>query len=163
MGDTNKPIIRHEPHLSVQVCMDSPATTIPLDTTFGEGLRLMEEGRHRRFVVVDDKRRLKGMVTELDLKQALPSPVNSLNKWELKYLLSHIPVKDIMTEQVITTTPDATIESAASLMIDQKISGLPVVDKGGRVLGIITMTKIVQTLFGHLAGCDCFKSRSLFQ
>jgi acetoin utilization protein AcuB len=163
MGDANNTMIGQGLNLSVHAYMESPAVTIQLDTTFSEGLRLMEEGRHRRFVVVDDKRRLKGMVTELDLKQALPSPVNSLNKWELKYLLSDISVKDIMTERVITTTPDATLKSAASLMIDHKISGLPVVDDGDRVLGIITMTTIVQILFGQLTSCDCFKSNSLFQ
>ena len=47
-------------------------------------------------------------------------------------------VKDFMTCQVVTVTPEASILDAARLMLDHKISGLPVVNDGGRVLGIIS-------------------------
>jgi CBS domain-containing protein len=47
-------------------------------------------------------------------------------------------VKDFMTHQVVTVPPEATILDAARLMLDHKISGLPVVTDGGRVVGIIS-------------------------
>jgi CBS domain-containing protein len=47
-------------------------------------------------------------------------------------------VKNFMTRQVVTVTPETPILDAARLMLDHKISGLPVVNDGGRVVGIIS-------------------------
>ena len=47
-------------------------------------------------------------------------------------------VEDIMTRQVITVRPETTIQEAARLMFTNRVSGLPVVDAGGRVVGIIS-------------------------
>jgi CBS domain-containing protein len=44
---------------------------------------------------------------------------------------------DVMTREVVTVTPEATIEEAARLMLEHRISGLPVTSEGG-VLGILT-------------------------
>lgn len=46
--------------------------------------------------------------------------------------------KDIMTREVITVKPDTTVEEAARIMVDNKVSGLPVVDEEGKILGIVT-------------------------
>jgi CBS domain-containing protein len=45
---------------------------------------------------------------------------------------------DIMTTPVVTTTPDTTIHEAAKLLADHRISGMPVVDAAGNVVGIIS-------------------------
>ncbi|HEX7908830.1 MAG TPA: CBS domain-containing protein [Paraburkholderia sp.] len=45
---------------------------------------------------------------------------------------------DIMTTSVITATPDMTIHEAAQLFVDNRISGMPVVDKNGQVVGIVS-------------------------
>ena len=47
-------------------------------------------------------------------------------------------VKDVMSEPVISVSPDASIWEAVRLMLQHKISGLPVVDKSGNVVGIVT-------------------------
>jgi CBS domain-containing protein len=47
-------------------------------------------------------------------------------------------VADIMTRQVISVTPQTTIAEVAQLLLDNRISGLPVVDPGGAVIGIVT-------------------------
>ena len=53
-------------------------------------------------------------------------------------------VIDVMTTDVITVTPEAPLKEAARQMIDAGISGLPVVDAGGRVVGIITEADFVE-------------------
>ncbi|BCG03870.1 hypothetical protein PPGU19_084380 (plasmid) [Paraburkholderia sp. PGU19] len=45
---------------------------------------------------------------------------------------------DIMTTSVITATPDMTIHEAARLFVDNRISGMPVVDGNGKVIGIVS-------------------------
>lgn len=53
-------------------------------------------------------------------------------------------VKDVMTEQVITVTTDDPVEKCASLMLKHNISGLPVLDQGGRVVGMVTEGDLIR-------------------
>lgn len=46
--------------------------------------------------------------------------------------------KDIMTTEVITVSPDERVDVVTRLLLDNKISGIPVVDKEGHILGIVT-------------------------
>ena len=62
------------------------------------------------------------------------------------YLVSRIKIKDLMTKEVTTVPPDYTIEEAAQLLLDHRISGLPVTDYQGRVVGIITQSDIFRAL-----------------
>lgn len=126
--------------------MTSPAVTVTGDVPFQDALKLMQERRFRRLPVVDDKGRLVGIVAERDLLYASPSPATSLSVWELNYLLSKITVKGLMTKEVVTTTPDTTIEDAARLMLDKGVGGLPVVDEDYHPIGMITETDIFKTL-----------------
>lgn len=47
-------------------------------------------------------------------------------------------VKDFMTSPVVTVAPDSPIADAAKLMLDHRVSGLPVLDRGGRLVGIVS-------------------------
>jgi len=131
--------------------MSSPAVIVPPDMPFQEALRLMQEKGFRRLPVVDDKGDLVGIVAGRDLLYASPSPATSLSVWEMNYMLSKIKISRLMTPNVITTTPDTTIEDAAHLMISNRISGLPVVEDG-EVVGIITETDIFKTLVSMFGG-----------
>lgn len=132
--------------------MSSPPVTITPDTPFQDALKLMRERRFRRLPVVDRKEKLVGIVSERDLLYASPSPATSLSVWELNYLLSKLKVEEIMTRNVITTTPDTPIEDAARLIVDNKIGGLPVVDEKNRVVGVITETDIFRTFVEMFGG-----------
>lgn len=50
--------------------------------------------------------------------------------------------QDIMTRDPITVSQEATIGDAAKIMLENKVSGLPVVDEAGKVAGIITQSDI---------------------
>jgi acetoin utilization protein AcuB len=128
--------------------MSSPAVTVEPDTPFQEALKLMRARQFRRLPVVNAQGTLVGIVSERDLLYASPSPAISLSVWELNYLLSKLHVGEIMTEEVITTAPDAFIEDAACLMAEHRIGGLPVVDEVGHVVGVITETDIFKTFVG---------------
>ncbi|MFN2184270.1 MAG: CBS domain-containing protein [Anaerolineae bacterium] len=132
--------------------MSTPAVTITPTATFPDALKLMRERRFRRLPVVDKKGRLVGIVSERDLMYASPSSATSLSIWEVHYLLARLHVNEIMTTDVITTTPETPIEDAARLMVTHKIGGLPVVDERREVFGVITETDIFQTFVEMFAG-----------
>jgi acetoin utilization protein AcuB len=132
--------------------MSSPAVTVASDTPFQAALQQMRDHGFRRLPVVDPKGKLVGIVSERDLLHAAPSSATSLSIWEVHYLLWKVHVREIMTKDVITTTPDTPIEDAASLMVENKIGGLPVVDGSSKVIGVITETDIFRTFVEMLAG-----------
>jgi len=122
--------------------MSSPAVTITPNTTLQDALNLMHEHRFRRLPVVDEKGRLVGIVSERDLLYASPPPAALLNGLELNHVLSKLQIEEVMTQDVITTTPDAFIEDVARLMVENKIGGLPIVDEDNYVVGVITETDV---------------------
>lgn len=57
--------------------------------------------------------------------------------------MKHVVAREIMTRPVITVTRDTPIRDIVTLMLRHRISGLPVVDDGGRLVGIVTETDLV--------------------
>lgn len=115
--------------------------TVAPDTTLPEAHRLMTQKRIRRVPVVDDGE-LVGIITYGDVRAAEPSGATSLSVWEVNYLLAQLKVEEIMTPDPITVHPEATIGEAAQIMLQHKISGLPVVTWDGQLIGIITESDI---------------------
>ncbi|MFD8306381.1 CBS domain-containing protein [Streptomyces sp. NPDC059690] len=58
--------------------------------------------------------------------------------------MRHRTIEDVMTREVVRTTPDASFKTVAGLLAEHRISGLPVVDDGERVLGVISETDLLQ-------------------
>jgi acetoin utilization protein AcuB len=108
--------------------------------------KIMKDKGIARLPVVDDKGVLLGIVSDRDIKEASPSKATTLDMHELYYLLSEIKLKDIMTKKVVTVSPDETIEQAAALMLEHNIGGMPVVDAGNKVVGVITDSDIFKVL-----------------
>ncbi|MDP1989580.1 MAG: CBS domain-containing protein, partial [Syntrophales bacterium] len=54
-----------------------------------------------------------------------------------------LKAKDIMTKEILTVYPDTEVIQAAKLMLDQHISGLPVVDQEGHLKGIICQSDLM--------------------
>jgi len=125
--------------------------TIPSQMPVPEALALMREKKIRRLPVVDSHGKLVGIVSEKDLLYASPSPTTSLSVFEIPYLLSKIFVEKVMTKEVVTVSDDTPLESAALLMADRKIGGLPVM-KGDKLVGIITETDMFRAFLNLLGG-----------
>jgi acetoin utilization protein AcuB len=134
--------------------MSSPVVTVTPDTPFQVALKTMHEHKFRRLPVVDKHGRLAGIVSERDLLHASPSPASSLSVWEMNYLLAKLTVQQVMTRAIIITSPETPIEHAASLMVANKIGGLPVVDENDHVVGVITETDIFKAFVEMIDGKD---------
>jgi acetoin utilization protein AcuB len=130
--------------------MSKDPITINDDTSMMKAIHLMKQNRFRRLPVLQEGR-LVGIVSDRDLKEASPSKATTLDVHELYYLLSELQVKDIMTRDPLTVSLDDTVEHAAQLMLENTISGLPVVDDQGAVVGILTQSDVFRS-FMHITG-----------
>jgi acetoin utilization protein AcuB len=128
----------------VRDVMQSKLITIDPKTTLPQAIRLAAERRIRHLPVVDAGE-LVGIVSDRDLKQTMASPATSLEAHELNYLLNRLTVAEIMTRTVITIGPMFPVEEAARLMVQEKISALPVMD-AAQLIGIVTETDLLELL-----------------
>ena len=120
----------------VKDIMTMNVVTIPSNTSVSDAKRIMEAHRIRRLPIVD-RGKLVGMVTEHRLEAYTPSKATTLSVWEIGYLLGNTPVKDIMEKNVVTVTPDMTVEEVLALAQEKEVGALPVLEDG-RVVGIVT-------------------------
>jgi len=113
--------------------MSAPAVVVPPVAPAHATLGFMEKRRIRRMPVVEDGR-LVGIVTKSDL-QAAHGGRRAGDK----------TVSDVMTPNPLTVVAGETLERAAAMMLEKKVSGLPVVEDG-RVVGIITESDLFRAL-----------------
>ncbi len=130
--------------------MSEHVITLDENTSIMKAIQVLKEHKIRRIPVTRDGK-LSGIVTDRDIKEVTPSKITTFEVHELYYLLSELKLKDIMTKDPITVYPDDTVEYAAVLMLENKISGLPVINREGYVVGIITQTDIFK-LFVNITG-----------
>jgi CBS domain-containing protein len=121
--------------------MTREVITISPDTSLAEAHKLMQEKRIRRLPVMEHHR-IAGIVTLGDVRGAEPSQASSLSIWEMNDLLAKLKVAEVMTRHPMTIGQNASIGEAARLMLDNKFSGLPVVDESAHLVGIITESDI---------------------
>jgi acetoin utilization protein AcuB len=125
--------------------MSKTIITINIDDSMQDAIKLLKENKIRMLPVLK-KGKLMGIVTDRDLKRASASDATTLDVHELLYLISKIKVKDIMTKDPITVPPNFTVEETAEVLLNNRISGAPVVDHGGNVVGTITQTDLFRAL-----------------
>jgi acetoin utilization protein AcuB len=108
--------------------------------------KIMTENKIRHLPIVGDGKRLLGLVTRQRLAIS-PANLGSLEVWEITRYLSDLTVDKVMLkgDDLHMIDPDATLEEAAEVMINNKIGGMPVVENG-IVVGIITETDLLVEL-----------------
>ncbi len=125
--------------------MNKQVITIDANDSMHDAIHLLKK-HDINMLPVMEKGKLVGIVTDRDLKRASASDATTLEIHELVYLLSKIKVKEIMTKDPITVPEDYTIEEAAEILLKHKISGVPVVDHYGDIVGIITQNDVFRII-----------------
>lgn len=131
-------LVRHR--MEVRDWMTADPVTIQRDAPLAEAYKLMEENEVRRLPVVNRQRELIGIITRSDLLQHVPFfPDEDELEEELPYI--NLTVEEVMSYEPICIESTDTIQDAAELMLEAKVSGLPVL-AGNKLVGIITESDI---------------------
>lgn len=120
----------------------SPVCVTP-EHSVPDAARLLRVRGIRRLPVLEGTQ-LVGIVTDRDLREAMPGHVTALSMWEATTALAGVCVGNVMRRSVVTTTPDADAQDAASTLLHHRIGGMPVVDGAGTVIGMLTVTDLLR-------------------
>lgn len=131
--------------------MQTDLITLQSDDSLDVAKTLMKTRKIRRIPIIDEKGRLKGIISQEDIKKALPAEVDATLDSKARALANQLEISAFMTPEPITATPDDTMESVASLMRTYKIGGIPVVE-GELLAGIITESDIYDAFVEALGG-----------
>ncbi|MEM5789991.1 MAG: CBS domain-containing protein [Syntrophobacteraceae bacterium] len=112
---------------------------------------LMIKNKIRHLPVITEDSRVIGIVTDRDIRSALPSTLLSPDEITAeRERLANLKIKDIMTRDVITVTPAETLEDALLLMQGTKVGAFPVVDQDGKLTGIISVRDLMRAFINVL-------------
>ena len=113
-------------------------------------LGLMADNKIRHLPVIDQDENLQGIISDRDLLKSFANLKPWVTQDRIEYGRSHHPVREFMTATPEVITPDSSLLEAGSLMLEYKISCLPVVE-GNKVVGIITESDFVKIICGELS------------
>ena len=93
-------------------------------------------------VVSSDGRKIEGIVSERDVVRAMPGKIDQLE---------YLHVRDIMTVNVHTCTPDAIVAEIMAMMTQQRIRHVPVVDSENKLLSVISIGDVVKHYLNEIS------------
>lgn len=125
--------------------MSKNVITIEATEPMQQAINLIMEN-HISMLPVMEEGKLVGIVTDRDLKRASPSDATLMDIQQIMYHLSRLEVGAIMSRYPITVPDDFTIEETAEVLMNNGISGCPVVDPSGQIKGIITKNDLFKAL-----------------
>ena len=133
---------------TVQEIMTTRVIWVKKDATFREMAVALREHRVSAFPVVDDDRKVIGVVSEADMltKEALddePGVLAGILHRKDQAKARGVTAGDLMTTAVVAVRPDDTVEHAARLMYDRRVKRLPVTDADGHLAGIISRADVL--------------------
>ena len=136
--------------MKIRDVMNWNVVTVSSDTPIMEARKIMDAHGIRRLPVVD-KGKLIGMVSYGRISRTTPSPATSLSVWEINYLLAKMTVKEVMNKDVVTVSPDMSVEAAIALAQSKGVGALPVLDDH-KLVGIATTNDFFYKILNPLLG-----------
>lgn len=144
--------------MKVTSMMSSPVHTVQTTAAVSDAVRKMVDHRVSALPVVDDDRKVVGLLTTAELipqvrnAPASNTPLMSLCDEYVDYAsldtayreFAHVQVSQIMRHKVVSVGPDVVIGAVARLMMEHHVGAVPVVGDDGSLIGIITRTDIAR-------------------
>jgi CBS-domain-containing membrane protein len=140
--------------------MVSPVITARKSATVREVAKILVEKRISAVPVVDNVGKLVGIVTESDLMRRAEAGTERPYSWWVRFLAgdatiaadyvkSHATkIEDIMISDVVTATPETPLHAIAALLEEHQIKRVPIVDKAGNLVGIVSRANLIQVVAG---------------
>ena len=132
--------------------MSKPPITVDVNATLQDAIQLLKKHDIHMLPVVENDQ-IMGVITDRDVKQASNSNVVSLENHDLAKSISRIKIKAVMNKRPITVPHNHTLEETAVVLFVHNISGVPVVNPEGKLVGVFTKNDLFRA-FISLTGIN---------
>lgn len=131
--------------------MSSKVKTVRQETGLLEAQMLMRRHTIRHLPVVDAENTLVGIVTDRDIRSVLPYALaKGEGDAEMREKYRHLFVSDVMSTDLLTISPNHTLQDAILLIEQKKVGALPVVDDDNKLLGILSVRDLLRAFINVL-------------
>ena len=131
--------------------MTKDVITIGENESLLQAIEAMRGNRHRSLPVVDDLRRVLGLISEKEVNRACPADITMLSRQEVNTLLGRFKVKALMRKDVVNVHAEDSVEFVAYQFYKYDYPSFPVVDKDNRLVGIISKKDIFRAFIEIMA------------
>ncbi len=149
-------------HRRINEIMTTNVPTVLAQAPLTEVVGRLISSAQRRVIVVDDQQQVVGLITDGDLlKQVSTAERTGLIQSLTRRLplgqaealsMSHRLAAEVMTQPVMTVTPDTSLQEALTLLLTHRIKRLPVVNATGQLVGLVGRGAILQALAQDVSG-----------
>lgn len=125
--------------------------TVGKETSLLEAQKMMQRRQIRHLPVVAADDQLLGIVTDRDIRSALPYKLaKGQGQPEEREKYAHIKVSDVMSTDLMTISPTQTVQDALLLVEHKKVGAIPVVDDSGKLVGILSVRDLLRVFINVL-------------
>lgn len=122
----------------VEEIMNTTVFSLQPSSTIKEAVQLLKKERIRHLPITNAANEVVGLVTERDIKNALPSSLHKISDGDIY----NQPLENIMKKNIIVGHPLDFVEEIAIIFYEQRIGCLPIIS-GGKLVGIVTGTDLL--------------------
>jgi acetoin utilization protein AcuB len=132
--------------MDVGSIMTTRVVSVEMDDRLDVVKKIFDTLKFHHLLVLDDRGALKGVVSDRDLLKALSPYVGSVAENARDIATLNKRVHQIMSRNLITLRPRASVAEAIQLFLDQRISCIPIVDEALKPVGILSWRDVLKTL-----------------
>jgi acetoin utilization protein AcuB len=132
--------------MDVSTIMTTRVVSVDMDDRLDVVKQIFDTLNFHHLLVVDDHRKLMGIVSDRDLLKALSPYIGGITESARDLATLNKRVHQIMSRQLITLHPQALIADAVRLFLEHRISCIPVVDDGFKPVGIVSWRDVLKSL-----------------
>jgi acetoin utilization protein AcuB len=128
--------------------MTARVVTVEMDDRLDVVKKIFDTLGFHHLLVIDDNRKLKGIVSDRDLLKALSPYVGSAAENARDVATLNKRVHQIMSRNLITLKRQATLDEAMQLFLEHRISCIPIVDDDFKPVGILSWRDVFKAVLG---------------
>jgi acetoin utilization protein AcuB len=132
--------------MEVRAIMTTRLVSVGMDDRLEVVKQIFDSVNFHHLLVVDDRKKLSGIVSDRDLLKALSPYIGSAAETARDAATLNKRVHQIMSRQVLTLRPQDSIADAVRLFLENRISCIPIVDDGFKAVGIVSWRDILKSL-----------------
>jgi acetoin utilization protein AcuB len=132
--------------MDVRSIMTARVVTVEMDDRLDVVKQIFDTLKFHHLLVVDDRKKLTGIVSDRDLLKALSPYVGSAAETARDIATLNKRVHQIMSRNPITLHPEAKIEDCVQLFLGQRISCIPIVNRDFKPVGVVSWRDLLKSL-----------------